>query len=209
MLKIGGDRVININARVITATNKNLYTMMTEGKFREDLYFRINVLKLKISPLRERKEDLPALIEHFIMLINSKYETSIQAISKRGIELLQDYSWPGNVRELEIFLEKLIILTDDNFISEQFIESNLAEHIENQPGITLLDNAQKSGLAKAATVGSNITLTVGSLKDMELQIIKTMLTKFDGNKTLLAQELGISRATIWNKLNELKYPLNQ
>ncbi|MTK11479.1 MAG: PAS domain S-box protein, partial [Clostridiaceae bacterium] len=111
VMRIGGDCVLNVDVRIIAATNLDLYKMVAEKKFREDLYFRINVLNLKIPPLRERREDIPFLVRNFIELMNNKHGTSIEGITQEGMNLLKQYDWPGNIRELENFIEKMVILS--------------------------------------------------------------------------------------------------
>ena len=191
ILRVGGDRIINVDVRLIAATNKNLYNLVSKGHFRNDLYFRINVLNVRIAPLRERKEDILLLVEHFLKIKNAKYGASVEMLGKAGIDLLQEYSWPGNVRELEYFIEKLVILADADVVSEGLVKSLLSEHWENQKG---------SGDAGASRT---ITIDVSSMKEMQNQIVAKLLEKSGGNKQMVARELGISRVTIWNKLNEM------
>ena len=191
ILRIGGDRIIDVDVRLISATNKNLYKMVSEGLFRNDLYFRINVLNVRIVPLRERKEDIPLLVEHFMKTNNGKYGTSVVMPGKAGIGLLQEYFWPGNVRELEYFIEKLVILADDHVVSEGLVKSLLSEHWENQ----------KESADSAAS--GTITIDVGLMKHMQNQIVAKLLKKSGGNKKMVARELGISRVTVWHKLNEM------
>ncbi|MHC1720757.1 MAG: sigma 54-interacting transcriptional regulator [Clostridiaceae bacterium] len=195
VMRIGGDSLINIDVRIIAATNVDLYRMVMEKKFREDLYFRINVLNLKIPPLRERKEDIPFLVRYFIELMNSKHETGIEAITGEGMNLLKHYDWPGNIRELENFIEKMVILSSISVVNKDFISQLLKEHI---PG-------SDTKILKAAE-HSEETLTIkkGSLKDMENQIIEAMSREIENDKVLLAEKLGISRSTLWKKLKESK-----
>ncbi|HHY04914.1 MAG TPA: sigma 54-interacting transcriptional regulator, partial [Thermoanaerobacterales bacterium] len=191
VIRIGGDYVLNVDTRVIAATNKDIYSLVKEGKFREDLYFRINILNLHVPPLREMTEDIPLLIHHFIDIKNTEHNTNIKSISKKGVELLQSYCWPGNVRELENFVERLVILADSSIINKDLVEKLLVEHLRSK-------NCSKDDL------GQKIAINISSLKDMELEIIKALDKKYEGNKTLLSEKLGISRTTLWKRLNEIE-----
>jgi transcriptional regulator with PAS, ATPase and Fis domain len=193
ILRVGGDRIIHVNVRIIAATNKNLFEMVSKGQFRNDLYFRLNVLNLRIPSLRERSSDIPVLVDHFINLKNMQYGTSVQTITKNAVSLLKEYSWPGNIRELEHFIEKLIILTDKDVVDESFMQSLLSEHRHSQ---------RISG--GEIMLGDTITIGVGSMQEMQNQLIETLLERKGGNKKLLARDLGISRVTVWNRLNRTK-----
>ncbi|WP_411681566.1 sigma 54-interacting transcriptional regulator [Clostridium thailandense] len=192
VMRIGGDCVLNVDVRIIAATNLDLYRMVAEKKFREDLYFRINVLNLKIPPLRERREDIPFLVKNFIELMNNKHETSIDNITQEGMNSLKKYDWPGNIRELENFIEKMVILSNISVVNKDFIEQLLEEHIPNR----------NSGLLTSDNIEDILIIKKGSLKDMEIQIINAMNKEIKDNKALLAEKLGISRSTLWKKLKE-------
>lgn len=107
--RLGGEKVIKVDVRIIAATNRDLKSMVEEGKFREDLYYRLNVVPVYVPPLRERREDIPILIEHFLESFNSKYGKKVR-ISPEALEVLMDYDWPGNVRELENTVERLVVM---------------------------------------------------------------------------------------------------
>lgn len=192
VMRIGGDCVLNVDVRIIAATNLDLYKMVAEKKFREDLYFRINVLNLKIPPLRERREDIPFLVRNFIELMNNKHGTSIEDITQEGMNLLKKYDWPGNIRELENFIEKMVILSSICIVNKDFIEQLLKEHIPNS-NIRLLTGDD---------LKDTLMIKKGSLKDMEIQIIEAMNKEIKNDKALLAERLGISRSTLWKKLKE-------
>lgn len=192
VMRIGGDCVLNVDVRIIAATNLDLYKMVVEKKFREDLYFRINVLNLKIPPLRERREDIPFLVRNFIELMNNKHGTSIEDITEEGMNLLKEYDWPGNIRELENFIEKLVILSNISIVNKDFIEQLLKEHIPNS----------NIRLSTSEDLKNALIIKKGSLKDMEIQIIEAMDKEIKNNKALLAERLGISRSTLWKKLKE-------
>ena len=184
--RIGGSKNIPVDVRIIAASNADLHKRVKEGQFREDLFYRLNVLNLCIPPLRERKEDIPLLMEYFL----EKYleENNNLKIPEQFMKKLQSYYWPGNVRELENLAEKYAILSHDN---------------ENTPMLEELffDLSQHDTPAQL-TDEQTITVELGTLKDMEMQIIELLYGRMD--KTSLSKLLGISRSNLWNKLKELE-----
>ncbi|WP_170149488.1 sigma 54-interacting transcriptional regulator [Rhodoplanes roseus] len=191
ILRIGGDRVIKVNVRVLSATNKTLYRMVQEGRFRDDLFFRLGVLKLQLPPLRDRKEDIRPLADRFVRLTNEAAGKAVDDLSTDDIRTLQRYSWPGNVRELDHFIEKLVILSDARTRTSTLIELLLGEHTGETGARRPADDT--------ACDGDRLTLEVGPLKEMERQIVEKMLERTNGNKVEVARRLGISRVTVWNK----------
>ena len=194
IIRVGGDRVINIDVRIIAATNKNLYSMVLDGRFRMDLYFRLNLLNLILPPLRERKEDIPPLVGHFIAAGKEKYGINCPDLSPASLESLQRYSWPGNVRELEFFVEHMLVQYESGINMNDLAAENLAAH------------KAKHGAHGPAAPGDTLTITVGSMNTMQEQIFAKMLERCNGNKKRLASELGLSRATVWKKLLKLDSP---
>ncbi|MDK2954825.1 MAG: hypothetical protein PWQ57_321 [Desulfovibrionales bacterium] len=191
ILRIGGGRIIHVDVRVIAATNKNLYKLVLDGRFRRDLYFRLDLLNLTLPPLRERAEDIDDLARSFIPLKNAAHGRNMPLLSKTSLRRLQAYSWPGNVRELEYFLEKLVVLYDDCEDFDRFVAETLREHMERREDAVC-------GEESADTV----TLRVGSMKDMQAQIVASLLERNGGNKGGLAKQLGVSRTTIWKIASE-------
>ena len=127
--KVGADRAMGrVNVRVIAATNRNLRDMITEGTFREDLFYRLNVIHLTVPPLRERKEDIPSLIEHFLAAFTRNNGTPVHAISPEAIKLLSDYAWPGNVRELENVIERLVVTGRNNTVAPDDLPMEIRTH---------------------------------------------------------------------------------
>ncbi len=126
--RLGGDRTIRVNVRIIAATNKNLETLVREGKFREDLYYRLNVVPIHIPPLRERKEDIPLLVEYFLEKFNKKYSKSVR-FSPEAIRTLMEYPWHGNVRELENIVERLVIM-NEGVIRDRELPSHILAYAE-------------------------------------------------------------------------------
>ncbi|MDD2573332.1 MAG: sigma 54-interacting transcriptional regulator [Bacillota bacterium] len=194
VLRIGGEYILNIDARVISATNHNLYELVQKGEFREDLFFRINVLNLKVPPLRARREDIPLLAGYLLKNANHRHNTHITDITDGGMELLKRYNWPGNVRELESFAEKMVILAEQPVIDQYFVRQLLSAHAVYKD----------TGTGKNADRDDVIEVSVGSLRDMELQLIETISSRYRGDKQLISGKLGISRTTLWKKLKELE-----
>jgi Transcriptional regulator containing GAF, AAA-type ATPase, and DNA binding domains len=125
--RLGGEKTIKVDVRIICATNKNLAEMVEKGEFREDLFYRISVFPIHIPPLRERKEDIPLLVEHFLRVFNQRYKKNVR-ISWRAMEKLMEYPWYGNVRELENFIERLVILRDGLLTEKDIPEYFHPEH---------------------------------------------------------------------------------
>lgn len=195
VLRVGGDYIVNVNIRVIAATNVDLMKLIKEGKFRQDLYFRLNILDLKVPPLRERKEDIRILVKSFIEKMNAKHNTNICNISDEVISLLKNYDWPGNIRELQNFTEKMCILSTGEIIDADLVNQlfyNNSFHAETHNNIESINDS------------NSIIITLGNLKDMENQIIKQASKMFEGDKITLAEKLGISRTTLWKRLKEIE-----
>jgi transcriptional regulator with PAS, ATPase and Fis domain len=188
LFRVGGDQVINTDIRVIVATNKKLYKLVKEGKFREDLYFRINILNLILPSLRQRKEDIPMLINEFVAIKKIQFKKNVAGIESNALEIIKNYPWPGNVRELENFVEKVIVLNEDKLIGRE-----LVQEILNEKNIDIYSNSDDT-----------ISIEMGSLKEMELQIIEKISQDIGNDKNLLADKLGISRTTLWKRLKELE-----
>ena len=188
--RLGDDRVIPVNVRVITSTNKKLIKLVKEKKFRDDLYYRINVLNLKIPPLRERKEDTFLLVNFFIKKYGYKFKKVVEGISEEGMRILENYDWPGNIRQLENIIERLIVRTDKNFIATSLVREIMK--LEYEDG--RIDSRQKQE-------NINYQLISGNLENIEKTIIKRVLQEERGNKAAAARRLGISRTTLWRKLN--------
>ncbi|MFH1626470.1 MAG: sigma-54 dependent transcriptional regulator [Pseudomonadota bacterium] len=179
---VGGTKTIQVDVRIITATNKDLEDEARKGKFREDLYDRLNVIPITIPPLRERKEDIPLLAEHFLRIYNEKNKRSIRGFEPRVMDAFIRYSWPGNVRELENIVERTVIMCRSDIIS-----------IDDLPS-TIVGARQEEGQGEIFT-GS-------SLRDVEKEVILRTLRQTGGNRTRSATILGITRKTLQNKIKE-------
>ena len=181
---VGDSATRRVDVRLICATNKNLRDLIARGKFREDLYYRINVVTIDLPPLRERPGDIQLLIEHFVDKLSKETGKTITGISPDAMDLLIDYAWPGNVRELE------------NAIGHAFVHSRggalLPEHLP--PDIT-------RGLPHVTTAALG---PVGSIDEMEKVLIEEALKQTGGNRTRAARKLGLSRSSLWRKMKKYK-----
>lgn len=188
-LKVGGTKFLKSDVRIIAATNKNLEEEVKKGNFRADLYFRLNTIVIEIPPLRERKEDIPKLIEHFIEVKSKELGKSFKGFSKDFLQLLLEYSWPGNVRELINVIERCLILSPDGYFSE-----NLLTFLNIKPEVT-----NKEGVQKEEESFNKKEL---KLKEIEKDIILKALKIHNFNQTKTAQYLGISRKQLINKMKK-------
>ena len=184
--RLGGTEPMPINARIVCATNKDLEEMVREGKFREDLFFRLNVVRIHIPPLRERKDDIPLLAAWIIKKLNANMGRHFSGLTPEAMEKLKNYDFYGNIREMENILERAAIFSDGDLIT--------ADNIELR-GDVLRHDARKAPEVNLGTEGM-------SLKDVEKQVIEKSLRRWEGNRTKAANELGITRRTLITKIEE-------
>ena len=189
--RIGSNTPIKIDIRVVTATNRNLIAEVEKGKFREDLYYRLNVVHIHMPPLRDRKDDIPALIEHF--LVKYRYEPGAipTSISEDALVRLVDHEWPGNVRELENAIERAVVLSRGNVITVD----HLPFGAEPAPPAT---GPETNGHA-AMRAGASFKEAVA---DLEKRLIAEALERAAGNRTKAAEDLGIYRRLLYDKIKE-------
>lgn len=204
--RLGGGHDIDVNIRIIAATNRKLKEMVEDGKFRADLYYRLNVMTINIPPLRDRKADIPLLAKHFFELFNKEYNRHLEGISPATIELLLSYSWPGNVRELRNSIERATILEDSHFLGPDNL--NIIIHQERDSDTlktTMLSENKKApgdnGHPLTPTNSPNelqITLPEEGIAfgKIEKTIILQALDKHAGNQTKAARYLRLSRDTL-------------
>ncbi len=187
---VGGTKEITVDVRFIFATNRNLKELIAEGKFREDLYHRMNQMEIHIPPLRERKEDIEPLINHFIAMVNRELGLKITGISKKALELALKHPWYGNVRELKNVIYKAAIDTKAGVIESLPLKEERAKGFSLEEMLDLYISSKKeSELANA-------------LEELETTFIRRLLERYGGNKSKVAQLLGISRNTLNAKLKE-------
>ncbi|UOR11450.1 sigma-54-dependent Fis family transcriptional regulator [Halobacillus amylolyticus] len=191
--RVGGHQPYEIETRIIAATNRNLNEMIEAGEFREDLYYRINVIEIPISSLRERTEDIPQLVTYYLYAICSKYQMSVKVLASEAMAVFLHYHWPGNIRELVNTLEKLAILVDGNTINTHHLPDYMRDkktvRQESSDNATLMKQARNLGDEK------------------ERELIRTVLRKTGGNKSKAAEQLGIHRTTLYQKMK--KYDLSE
>jgi transcriptional regulator with PAS, ATPase and Fis domain len=186
--RVGGTKPIPVDVRVIAATNQDLATMVSENKFRGDLYYRLNVMRLDLPPLRNRMEDLPLLVNNLIIRINQKLGTNIQKISPQALELLQNYSWPGNVRELENLLEQAVNLA---FMNQ-----------ERSLGTLHFPSLMGSSIIEVTQVESNQLGLTDLVQNLEKELIVQALAKTGNNKFQTAKILGLNISALYRKLHK-------
>jgi transcriptional regulator with PAS, ATPase and Fis domain len=180
---VGGDTEIRFEARVITATNRSLEADVVAGRFREDLYYRINVVQLDVPPLRARPGDVLLLAQHFVRKIAARTGKAVVGLTADAARLLVDHDWPGNVRELENTIERAIALTSVNEITVE----DLPERIRDE--------------RRMVTGGSTGPITeLVTLADVELRYVRQVLRAVGGNKTMAAKILGIDRRSLYRRL---------
>ena len=190
--RVGESKIRKIDIRVITATNKDLYQLVQEGKFREDLYYRLKVFPISVPPLRERKEDIPLLITHFIKEQNRKTGKKIQGLSQGAMRLFMDYFWQGNVRELENAIEHAFVLCNEDTIDIFDLPVELRQAKYQRPAIHPPEFPKEKAHAR-------IKLTRDTLLDL--------LDKCDWNKAEVARMTGMSRTAIWKYMKKWDIPL--
>ena len=189
--RIGDDKLIPIDIRIIVSTNKDLYRLVEKKKFREDLYYRINVLNLNLPPIRERRQDIPLLVNFFIKKYKQKLKKAMGSISKEGIQILEEYTWPGNIRQLENIVESLMVMTKEDYIRTSLFRRAMNSLPRNKLGLNRVDFFKSD---------MSISLT-GNLEQIKRNIIKRVIQEEKGNKAAAAKRLGIGRTTLWRKLN--------
>ena len=188
--RVGGQAPIKIDVRLIAATNRHLRELVAEGKFREDLYFRLNVVHLTMPPLRDRKSDIPLLASAFIKELSKDNGKQVNDLSPEALQLLLDHSWPGNVRELRAAIEHGVVMCNGNRITPRHLPASLKGEVYTSAGPRLLG-------APAAPEDLD-------LGKMEARLIKRALEITDDNRTEAAKLLGLSRRTLQRKLLEMK-----
>lgn len=194
-LPVGATSPRKADVRIIAATNKNIKEMMASGEFREDLYYRINVINVNLPPLRERNEDIPILLEHFLKKRCDESGVPMKTFSKKCLEKMLDYPWPGNVRELENEVERLVVLAgDDKMIMPELLSARI------------LDHGDKGGHSVSRGINTGGTLK-NALEELEALMIKEGLKRCNYNKSKLSKELGVSRASLIMKVE--KYGLDK
>ena len=180
--RIGSSRPIKLDVRILAATNENLAHSVAKGTFREDLFYRLSVVPVHLPPLRERKEDIPLLVEHFLHKYNKKAKKNITDLSPQAMKALMDYDWPGNIRELENTIERAVVLLKGNGID--------------------IEDIGYHGMMAASSIFSSAEGKFKTLEDVEKEYIRTVLRDHHGNRSKAAKILGIDRKTLWAKIKK-------
>ena len=184
--RVGGSKTIRADVRLICATNKNLQEEVRAGRFREDLFYRINVILINLPPLREHRADIPLLVEHYLKYFSQTNRKKIEKITPAAMNLLREYNWPGNVRELKNVMERIVVLASSNVIDIDQIPEDL------------------KSVAGSVGVQKIIPASSCTFQEMEKKMIRGALQETGLNKSLAAKKLGISRRTLYRKLQEYK-----
>jgi DNA-binding NtrC family response regulator len=184
--RLGGNRSMPLRARVVFATHRNLARMVEEGTFRQDLFYRVNVMKITSPALRDRTEDIPALADHFLREYSQMYNKPVRAIESAALAALLEYSWPGNVRELENVIQSAIILTESDTIGVE----DLPEIFQTLDPLCMDDDTVSGGSFEA------------QLRDYRVRLANKAVVEASGNKTVAARSLGISRAYLHRLIRE-------
>jgi DNA-binding NtrC family response regulator len=184
--RVGGVETIDVDVRLIAATNRDLQQMVAKGTFRQDLFFRLDVVTITLPPLRERVGDIPLLVQHYLAEFAKENSKQIETITPDAMDLLTAYAWPGNVRELRNVLERMVVLCRADKLTVRDVPANIREGAPSGARVTL--SPVKGGVL--------------SIDDAERQLVVRALDLHKGNVTKAAKELGISRRTLHRKLNE-------
>jgi transcriptional regulator with PAS, ATPase and Fis domain len=179
--RVGGTQTLRLDVRIVAATNQDLETIIKKGQFREDLYYRLNVIRIHLPPLRERKEDIPLFALHFINVFNQEFGKKVLGLMPNVEERLLEYDWPGNIRELRNVIERAVHLARGPYLTEEHLRT---ENLFTSPAL------------RTAPGGGQLPL-----REMEREYSKSVLTSVRGNKSQAAEVLGISRARLRRILN--------
>ena len=186
---VGSNQTLKLDVRLITATNRNLEKMVQEGTFRQDLYYRLNVIQITIPPLRDRKEDIPPLVEFFIKMYSARIHKTVYGLDEEAAQLLPLYDWPGNVRELENAIERAVALSLGNLLTKS-----------DFPPIVIQSKSSKNEKFYSTNL---------SLKELERSHIAATLEEYNWNYDLVTKILGIGRTTLWRKMKAYNLHSNQ
>jgi DNA-binding NtrC family response regulator len=187
--RIGGVKTIKVDIRVIAATNQNLEEMVRQGRFREDLYYRLNVIPIRVPPLRERVSDIPLLVQHFLHEFSRKKKKPIKRLGSEAMDLLMSYPWPGNIRELENLVERLVILSE----GEEIQVSELPDRFRAKPAVSSIKTQE------IPEQGIHLTIAV---QEFERDLILKALDKSNWVKSRAAQLLHLNRTTLLEKMKK-------
>jgi DNA-binding NtrC family response regulator len=201
--RVGGSEAISVDVRVIAATHRNLEAMIHEGKFREDLFHRLNVVCLQLPPLRERREDIPVLVQHFVRKYAADFGIESPTISSDAVAVLQADSWPGNVRELENMTRRLLLAARGLSVNADAVRQTLAARNAEAAPTGRSFTAFAGDLLARAQKGELQDAHARLLAEAEREILTQAITLAQGNQAKAARWLGLSRFTLREKLKHL------
>ncbi|MEN8248192.1 MAG: sigma-54 dependent transcriptional regulator [Bacteroidota bacterium] len=181
IVRVGSNKEININVRLVCATNMPIYDMVMKNTFRQDLLYRINTIELEIPPLKERAEDISLLANHFLQTYSNKYKKEVNKISDAALTRMNVYNWPGNIRELQHAVERAVIMSNSSVLQPEDFNFNIS-HIEGEQ--------------------DNVTIEQYNLDEVEKILIRKVLKKYNGNITQAARELGLTRSSLYRRLEK-------
>ena len=197
--RLGGSQPRSVDVRIIAATNRDLIKYIEENKFRLDLYYRLNVMRLDLIPLRNHIDDIPLLVDHFIGHFNKSAHKSVRELEPRAMECLMKYTWPGNVRELRNVMERCVNLSVQDVITLDCLPAELQREQNFSPASEEFKTPTKPDHSEQDFAGRHY----GSYEEYECRRIVELMKKYKGNRTQVAQELGISRATLYRKMKKI------
>ena len=211
--RVGGTKPIKIDVRVIAATHRNLETAIQNGKFREDLFYRLNVIPIAIPPLRDRKSDIPILVHHYLNHFNQLKGKSISGISDPAVQILCQYPWPGNIRELANFMERMVVLSTNNHLTPRDLPEKVLGEVPKEQWEPLVQSAPKETPASFLRQSARKSYTTGlpaegvNLKKMveefERELLLEALEKTNWVKNKASTLLGLNRTTLVEKLKKM------
>jgi DNA-binding NtrC family response regulator len=213
---VGSRRPLKVNVRLISATNRNMIEMVKAGKFREDLYYRLNVFPIMVPPLRDRGDDIPALVTHFVTRISAEEGRKVRGIHPNALKMLMAYAWPGNVRQLENTVFRAIVLCETDMLDIQDFPqiASLVDGYEVtvpsapvMPALVIAKqtNTESAQVSDGSALGIPIVTEGGhirKLEDVEADMIRLALHRYRGQMSEVARKLGIGRSTLYRKMRD-------
>jgi len=202
---VGDTQTLRVDTRVIAASNRELFDEIAAGRFRADLYWRLNVVTIRLPPLRERREDVPALVEHFLKIYAAENSRPAPRVNPAAMQALVDYSWPGNVRELQNYIERAVVLAAGDELTVELLPESVRDGHPRRPGLssdpeTLAAELVRRGIAAAGEESEDLHAAV--VNRVERELIAQVLADCQGVRTRAADRLGINRNTLQKKLKE-------
>ncbi|MBN2206090.1 MAG: sigma-54-dependent Fis family transcriptional regulator [Candidatus Aminicenantes bacterium] len=194
-MRLGGTKTIKVDVRIIAATNTDLEELIGQKAFRKDLFYRLNVIKIELPPLRDRKDDIPLLVKHFVEVYARENDKEIEAVSQDVLELLLDYNWPGNIRELENLIERAVVLSRSRLITR-----------DNLPSFLLHDSGEPAAAGSGEAAGMSLR---DQLQDFQKKVILSTLRKTKGVQNQAARALGLKPTTLNEMIKRLKIDIRQ